>query len=74
MPSQPSLVFPQDASVPEKDEAPALAENDDRPTPGTAYFHAQHDILRWGLDGIPQPPAPAAPRPAEKPEMLLHSF
>jgi hypothetical protein len=74
VPSRPTLVYPQDSSVLESDEAAATAEGDDWPTPDSAYFHAQNSILRWGLDGIPQPPKTAAPRSAEKPDMLLRSF
>jgi hypothetical protein len=73
MPSQPSMLGSQDVSVPQSDDAVA-SEGDDRPTPHGGYLGAENNILRWGLDGIPMPPTTAAPRPAEKPEMLMRSF
>jgi hypothetical protein len=67
---------PQDVSVPGEmpDEAPATTEEQAWPLVQTGYFHAENKVLRWGLDGIASPPPSAAPRPAEKPEMLLRSF
>lgn len=52
----------------------ATTEEEIWPAPQTGYFHAENKVLRWGLDGIASPPAAPAPRPAEKPEMLLRSF
>jgi hypothetical protein len=55
-------------------DAAAATEEEFWPAPQTGYFHAENKVLRWGLDGIASPPAAPAPRPAEKPEMLLRSF
>ncbi len=55
-------------------DAVAVPKDDLWATPDTGYFHTQNSLLRWGLDGVPPPPAEAAPRPAEKPAMLLRSF
>ena len=55
-------------------EAPAASEEDVWPTPQAGYFHAENNVLRWGLEGIPSPPPAPAPRPVEKPDMLLRSF
>jgi hypothetical protein len=78
VPSQPSVVTPHGMSGSEGDDAgepgASAAGRDDRPTPDSRYSQAQNNILRWGLDGIPMPHSTPAPRPAEKPDMLLRSF
>lgn len=65
---------PQNGPGETPDEPTIAAEEDVWPAPQTGYFHAQNNVLRWGLDGIAVPPPASAPRPAEKPEMLLRSF
>jgi hypothetical protein len=70
VPDFPLSVGPGDAPG----EAPAASEEDVWPAPQTGYFHAEHNVLRWGLEGIAVPPPVSAPRPAEKAEMLWRSF
>jgi hypothetical protein len=65
---------PDGPSEPPGDAVAAPPRDDLWATPDTGYFHTQNSLLRWGLDGVPLPPAEAAPRPAEKPAMLIRSF
>jgi len=50
---------------PETAPSPAPVAAEDHPTrqpPLTYYTQLQEQVLRWGLDGLPQPPAPPPDR------------
>jgi hypothetical protein len=69
-----SSVAPDDEMTGAADGEPAAGDGGDWLKPDTPYSHAQQNLLRWGLDGLPLAPALAAPPPPEKPAMLLRSF
>jgi hypothetical protein len=55
--------------------SPAMSRSGDAwATPNAEYFQQENNILRWGLDAVPLPPSAPAPRPAEKPAMLMRMF
>jgi hypothetical protein len=68
---------PPPPAAPPKDEpppAPAESEPPARPYPWTMtpYTRLEDKLLRWGLDGLPEPTPSAAP--AETVDSLLKSF
>ncbi len=79
MPMQPPG-YPIDQEQPESGMpsivgGPAISRSGDTwGTPKAEYFHQENNILRWGLDAVPLPPTTPAPRPAEKPAMLMRMF
>lgn len=65
-PSSPvvSLRPPLEDGVPWLDPAPWVAAESEGWQPELSYYKLQQHVLRWGLDGLPQP------HPAEQPESL----
>jgi len=61
---------------PEETPAPPAAVEAAPPTyswPNTPYRRLEDNVLRWGLDGVPQPP-PSAEGPADTRDSLLKSL
>jgi len=69
---------PAPPAPPKQDEAPpppatAEASPPPYPWPSTPYQRLEDNVLRWGLDGVPQPP-PAAEGPPDTRDSLLKSL
>jgi hypothetical protein len=58
--------------APAPTDAPPVALSAD-PWPATPYARMQDRVLRWGLDGLAEPPLPA-PDPPQNLDSLLKSF
>ncbi len=70
---RPAPVQPQRAVTPDRPRvAPAAAAPAEDPSPAaTPHLRLQEQILRWGLDAVPDLPASPAPEPALTRERLL---